>query len=67
MATCVWPKRAWLSPVNRRAVVAGAVVATRLGETLPARAAGEGHGVETAASWGKKVILWRYNGNIMAI
>ena len=57
MATCVWPKRAWLSPVNRRAVVAGAVVATRLGETLPARAA-EGHGVETAASWGKKVILW---------
>jgi hypothetical protein len=65
MATCVWPKRAWLSPVKRRGVVAG-WVATSLGETRPA-AAGEGHGVETAASWGKKVILWRYNGNIMAI
>ncbi|CAL1153264.1 unnamed protein product [Cladocopium goreaui] len=42
MATCVWPKRAWLSPVKRRAVVAG-WVATSLGETRPA-AAGEGDG-----------------------
>eukprot|EP00435_Cladocopium_sp_Y103_P070604 s473_g35.t1 len=44
VATCVWPRRTWVPPVNRRAVVAGAgLVAARLGaETLPAQAGGDG-------------------------